>query len=232
MIRPLAVAAAIALLAGPASGAGARADKAEARRHFQVGVAAAESGVYAEAVVEFTRAYELSPNFAVLYNIAKAQEALGDEPAALATFERYLAEGASAIPAPRRADIAAEMKELAARTGVIIPHVTPDGARVTLDGTGLAPGAIGHGVRVKLGAHRLAAAKDGYAVAEQTVTVTSGDNLDLTLALAPLPEAPQVPVPPPLAPPPAAAAPQSLLIQLAPAPPARSSGSALRTLGY
>ena len=82
------------------------------------------------------RAYELSPNFAVLYNIATAEQALGDEPAALTTFERYLAEGGQGIPAARRAEVAAEIKQLAARTGVVVPRVTPDGARLTLDGSG------------------------------------------------------------------------------------------------
>jgi hypothetical protein len=237
MIRTITLAAALALLVTPARAIGGRPDKAEARRHFQVGVSAAEAGAYAEAIVEFTRAYELSPNFAVLYNIATAQEAVGDEPAALTTFERYLAEGGTAIPAARRADVGARMKQLTARTGVIVPHVSPDGARVTLDGAALAPQALGRAQRVKLGAHELGAAKEGYADATRAVTVASGDTIDVTLALAPIPEAPAPAPPPPAAPPPApapAAPPQPLLIQLAPpsASPARAGGSGLRTVGY
>jgi tetratricopeptide (TPR) repeat protein len=232
MMRAVTLGVALALVAQPAT-AGARADKTEARRHFQVGVSAAEAGAYAEAIVEFTRAYELSPNFAVLYNIATAQEALGDEPAALTTFERYLTEGGPAIAAARRAEVAAEMNRLTARTGVIVPHVSPDDARLTLDGAAMAPSATGRPQRVKLGAHRLAATKEGYRAAEQTVSIASGDNIDVTLALSPIPESPPPAAPPPPAPPPAPA-PQPVLIQLAapPTPPARASGSGLRTLGY
>jgi tetratricopeptide (TPR) repeat protein len=238
-IRAAALGLVLALVAEPALAAGSRADKAEARRQFQVGVAAAEAGAYAEAIVEFDRAYELSPNFAVLYNIATAEEALGDEPAALTAFERYLAEGGQAVPAARRAELAAEMKQLTARTGVVVPRVTPDGARLTLDGVALEPAAIGHGVRVKVGAHTLAASKERYVPAEQTITVASGDSVDVKLSLEPVPEAPQprAPPPPPLppAPAPAAAPPQQpLLIQLAPppAPAGHSSGGALRAFGY
>src|SRR6516165_888620 len=95
----------------PAAAAPAN-NKAEARRHFQVGVSEAQAGAYREAVIEFTRAYELSPNFAVLYNLGMAEAALGDAAAAITTFERYLAEGSKAVPADRRAKVTGEMKSL------------------------------------------------------------------------------------------------------------------------
>ena len=50
--------------------------KAEARKHFDHGLALAKQGVYAEAVVEFNRAYELSPHFAVLYNLGQDRKSV------------------------------------------------------------------------------------------------------------------------------------------------------------
>jgi hypothetical protein len=174
--------------------AGAPGDKAEASRHFQVGLAAAQAGAYGQAVSEFTRAYELMPNYAVLYNIATAQATLGDAATALSTFERYLTEGGPAIPAQRRAKVADQMKRLVAQTGLIVPHVLPAGARVTLDGGPVAAAPADHGIRAgiraNVGTHKLAGAQEGYAAAEQTVLVAGGAIADVTLTLAPLPAAP------------------------------------------
>jgi tetratricopeptide (TPR) repeat protein len=234
------IAAVIAGPARPAAAAGSPADKAEARRHFQVGVTEAQAGAYREAVVEFKRAYELSPNFAVLYNLAMAEAALGDAAAALTTFERYLAEGGKAVPADRRAKVAGDMKPLLARTGSIVPHVTPVGAGLMLDGAALDRTAAGRGVRVNVGAHTLAAAAEGYLPAEQAITVASGDVANVTLALAPVPPPRPEPAapppvvelpPPPVNPPPAA--PSFVVIERPPAvAPARSAGSVQRTFGY
>ena len=237
----------VAVIATAAAGAGRPAmaappgNKAEARRHFQVGVSEAQAGAYREAVIEFTRAYELSPNFAVLYNLGMAQAALGDAAAAMTTFDRYLAEGGKAVPADRRAKVAGEMRSLGPRTGSIVARVSPDAARVTLDGAAVERAAVGQGVRVNVGVHKLAAAADGYLPGEQTVTVASGDVANVTLALAPVPAprpepAPPPPVvelPPPLVPMPSLAAPPPAVEHPAPPPgPARATGSTARTVGY
>jgi hypothetical protein len=160
----------------------------------------------------------------------------------MTSFERYLAEGGKAVPADRRAKIAGETKALATRTGSIVPRVTPDAAKLTLDGAALDRAAAGPGVRVNVGVHKLAAAADGYLPAEQTVTVASGDVANVTLALAPLPPPRPEPAPPPPVvelPPPRtspvrdAAAPIAALDRPAPAPvPARATGSVQRSLGY
>jgi hypothetical protein len=236
--RAALVAGVLAALARPALAA-PPGNKAEARRHFQVGVTEAQAGAYREAVIEFTRAYELYPNFAVLYNLGTAQAALGDAAAAMTSFERYLAEGGKAVSADRRAKVVEEMKALATRTGSIVPHVTPESARLTLDGAALDHPTTGAGLRVNVGIHRLAAAANGYLPAEQTVTVASGDVANVALALAPVPPPRPEPAPPPrvveLPPPPLldAPAPIAALDRPAPVPvPARSTGSVQRTIGY
>jgi hypothetical protein len=239
----LGVATALALAGAARSVAAAPApagNKAEARRHFQVGVSEAQAGAYREAVIEFTRAYELSPNFAVLYNLGMAEAALGDAAAAITTFERYLAEGSKAVPADRRAKVTGEMKSLATRTGSILPHVTPEGAKLTLDGAAVERAPTGQGLRVNVGVHKLAATADGHLPAEQSVTVASGDvaNVTLSLAAIPAPRAEPAPPPPvvelPPAPPPsqALAAPPPAVEQRPAPTPARSSGSTQRTIGY
>jgi len=187
------------VVAGTAALAGAASadDKAEASRHFDAGVADAKAGAYREALGEFQRAFELSPNFAVLYNVAKAQAALGDAAAALGSFERYLDRGGAAIPPDRRARVAAEMKSLEPLTGTIVARVSPAAARVTLDGAPIDAAVAARGVRANVGARKLAAAHEGYLPVEQTVDVESGRAATVSLELVPSPAdaSPAVPAP-------------------------------------
>src|SRR5688572_30827232 len=58
--------------------------------------------MYAAALAEFEAAYAAMPAFQVLFNIAITQKKLGRFGAALQTFERYLKEGGTEVPAARR----------------------------------------------------------------------------------------------------------------------------------
>jgi tetratricopeptide (TPR) repeat protein len=246
--RLAALVIALMLLASPARAAPAD-TKAEARRHFDAGVAYAERGSYQAALVEFTRAYQLSPSYAVLYNIGKAQEALGQPVEAVAAFERYLAEGGPAVPADRRAKVAAQIKELEAHIGTITIHAAPEAATVYLDGAVIDGAAAVRGVRVSLGPHRVMATAEGHVAANREVDVARVGVLDVTLALAPIPppaqakpdepaaaDVPAAPPPPPppsapVAPPPPAPALQQ---SASPPPPIRApdSGRVQRGIGY
>jgi tetratricopeptide (TPR) repeat protein len=53
--------------------------------------------LYQEALVEFQRAYQLSPNYRVLYNIARTAGLLKNHALALESFQRYLEEGGKAF---------------------------------------------------------------------------------------------------------------------------------------
>jgi tetratricopeptide (TPR) repeat protein len=240
------VAAAIAIVVAALAPSNARAadNRSEARRHFEVGVEEAKSGAYREALVEFTRAYELSPHFAVLYNIATANAALGDPAAALNFFERYLSEGGAAVASERRAKIEVEMSRLAPRTAYLNLHALPATARLSLDGAPLPADPSGRAIRVNIGVHRVSAALDGYAPIEQSATIASGDVANLTLQLVPLAPAP-APVaalaaaPAPPAAPLAAGASASGGVLATPASPAlaaepspQRSGTVQRVVGY
>jgi hypothetical protein len=236
-LAPVVAALAVACLGAawpmPARAAGGADRRAEAHRHFQIGLDDVAAGAYKDAIVEFQRAYELSPNFAVLYNIAAAQEKLGDSAAALAALERYLAEAGAAIPAERRAKVEAEMRRHAARTGALVVLSQPPSARISIDGVLLREDQVGRAVRVNAGAHQVAAVHEGYTPAERSVTVAAGDTTQVTLALASLPVAPdpsasapsvgaaRAPAPPVEAPssvPPAAVAPSFAPLAVAPPP--------------
>lgn len=85
-----------------------------AREHYARGVAFANAGEYEQALGAFRRAYEASPHFAVLYNIAQAERLLGQRERALEAFERYLREGGDALASERRSEVQTEIDALKA----------------------------------------------------------------------------------------------------------------------
>lgn len=65
----------------------------EARGHFERGTRAFDTGDYELAVTEFQRAYELTQHPDLLFNIYSSAERAGQIELALASLERFLAEG-------------------------------------------------------------------------------------------------------------------------------------------
>jgi tetratricopeptide (TPR) repeat protein len=232
------LATAIAVVLAAIAAAPARAeDKAEARRRFAAGVERADAGAYEQAIAEFRRAYEASPNYAVLYNIAEMQRALGDPAGALETFQRYLADGGDAIPAARRAKVAAAMEGERAKTGALIIEVTPPAPaaaaapvlvlvddRTVGDGAATAQAPL----RVNAGVHRIVATA-GNATAERELSVAAGETATVALALV---ASPTVTETARLAPSLAARPPPAAASQPAPAPaPGPAPASMRRTVG-
>ena len=62
----------------------------EAKAHFKVGKSLYESGRFAEAAVEWSRAYELSQRTELLYNVYVAYRDASDVPHAIEALRRYL----------------------------------------------------------------------------------------------------------------------------------------------
>ncbi|MCZ7680629.1 MAG: hypothetical protein M5U28_18420 [Sandaracinaceae bacterium] len=68
--------------------------RAEARTRFERGLELFEEQRYDAALAELSRAYELAPNWRVLFNIARSHAFLGRAVEAVAWYERFLSEGA------------------------------------------------------------------------------------------------------------------------------------------
>jgi len=62
---------------------------AQARELYKLGAGLYRAGRYREAIASFEEAYELSDNKKILYNIANAQERLGDLEGAIASLREY-----------------------------------------------------------------------------------------------------------------------------------------------
>jgi tetratricopeptide (TPR) repeat protein len=109
---PFAAVPLLAALSRPAHAADE--PRSVAREYYARGVALANAGDYEQALAQFQRAYELSPHYAVLYNIAQAERALGHSGKALEAFESYLRLGAEQIKPERRSEVEAAIEALKA----------------------------------------------------------------------------------------------------------------------
>jgi hypothetical protein len=113
---------AAALLAGWARSAGAQENPREAARwHYARGLKLAGENGYEAALEEFTSAYELSPQFAVLYNIGQCQVALGRPSEAIDALSRYLHDGEDHVPPERRRLVEAQIAALRSRLSGTAP---------------------------------------------------------------------------------------------------------------
>ena len=82
----------------------------EAPAHFRRGVELYEEADFATALIEIKRAYELFPNYKVLYNIAQSHYQMQNYALALQNFERYLAEGGTSIAEERKNEVTRELE--------------------------------------------------------------------------------------------------------------------------
>lgn len=161
--------------------------QSEAATRYNRGVELAEQGAYDQARAEFQRAYELRPHHSVLYNLGQVSVAMDRPLAAMEYLQRYLREGGGAVAAERRRAVERQIGELDARVPRLEIAVEPAGAQVVLDGRAIGRSPLGTPVVVDVGAHRIEAARDGYAPSSTTLSVSNGTRERVLLQLYPLP---------------------------------------------
>ncbi len=113
--RVLSFLLALSLLLGASRSGRADEPRDAAFGHYERGLALVQQRDYQGALREFMVAYEVSPHFAVLYNIGQCQALLGHLPEALEALSRYLGEGRYLVPAERRRQVGDQVVELASR---------------------------------------------------------------------------------------------------------------------
>jgi hypothetical protein len=105
----------------------------DAQRRFRRGIDLYKSGEFAAAQGEFTRAYELVPNYRLLYNLGQVTYQRHDHAAALRYFRQYLTDGVDQISAERRQEVTADITDLEQRVGRLQIETPEDGAEVFVD---------------------------------------------------------------------------------------------------
>lgn len=138
------------------------------------------------ALVEFRKAYELAPNYRVLYNIGQVCYQMQDYVCALRSLEQYLVDGSADLPEARKQAVNEEVKALKARIGYLDVHATPEGAELTVDDVPAGVLPLKAPLAVGTGRHRLTVTLAGHAPVTRTVDVAGQDTLKVELPLVAL----------------------------------------------
>ena len=166
-----------------------RRQQAQARLHFQQGVALYQEQNYDAALAEFLGAYSLSSEPIVLYNLGLTYKALFRYAEAIDTLERYLSESSAKghpVSKERRVEvesIVVEMKSLLAEVTLVI---MPPDAALRIDGRAVTLGIEGI-VKLAAGSHTIEAAAADYKPGKSEITVVAGTPQKVSLALVAIP---------------------------------------------
>lgn len=171
----LASPARVALAADP------RDPSAEARRHFEQGVALYNAGDFNGALAEFEASYRGRPLPEVRFNIGLTQKALFRYSEAIETLRRQLAEDGG-LSSERRVVIDRLVREMEALLAPVTVRLSPASAQLLIDGRSAAAGVL----RLPAGHHQLSAAAEGHRPLHREIIVSAGTPLQIDLALEPL----------------------------------------------
>jgi hypothetical protein len=168
----------------PAADAGPDAAKREeAGQRYDRGLKLYSEADYALAVIEFERAYELVPDFRVLYNIGQVRIQLANYAKARRALEQYLKEGGDRVSADRKQAVENDLEMLASRTGFLRVDTNVDGAEIVVDEVIVGTSPLAEPLLLDAGEHRLSVRKAGYYPRSSQTTLAGRDSLSVRLDL-------------------------------------------------
>jgi hypothetical protein len=176
-VAPPAVAPPVASAGGPVS---AR-DRAIAL--FKSGLELYAAGDYVGSRIEFQRAYDVAPNYKVLYNIGQVYFQLKDYLSALRSFREYVSQGGPEIPPDRMKDVQAYIAQLQPLLAALDITTTPPGAEITVDDRPVGTTPLAEPVPVNLGRRKVVASLAGHASVTRDVDVGGGETAKVQLDL-------------------------------------------------
>jgi hypothetical protein len=155
----------------------------EASGHFRRGVELFQEGAYRAALVEFEKAYAVSPDYRLLYNIGQTKLQLQDYLGATQSYEGYLTEGGADVSPARREDVEKQLEALRERVGRMAIVANRDGADVFVDDLKVGVTPMPGTVSVNVGRHRVYAHAADGAQATQVLDVAGGELVEVKLEL-------------------------------------------------
>lgn len=174
----------------------------EASERFRAGVGFYKARDYTAALVEFKRAYELAPNYRVLFNLGQTSQELNDYASALNAFEQYLAEGGKEVDAKRRAQVEGWIAELKKKVGTLTIETNVEGAEILVDDISVGTAPLDKPIVVNAGRRKLSATATDHTPVQRKIDVAGQDEKTIKLELVPTNVKKDEPQPPPPPPPP------------------------------
>jgi hypothetical protein len=156
----------------------ARADYAAARILY-------EDGDYAGAYTKLEAAYAASKDPRLLWNMAACEKALRHYGSVIDLLERYLNEGKELVGSDDRQathELVATVREFVNELSL---DVSPEGTRVSVDGTLVATAPLTRPLRLDMGKRKLRFEKPGFVAQETEMELSGGKSAELVVALEP-----------------------------------------------
>jgi len=172
-------------LGQPAPAAPTPAATTEARERYQRGVELFDERNYTAAMVEFQRAYELTRNPAVLFNISATHELSGHFVEALDAMHTYERDAPAETVTRRRAEVDAALARLRQRVGTVIIRFEAPGLELRIDGLVRATTEARTGLRVGAGRHRVSLSAPHFQPREEEFDIAGGTTVTLSEPLVP-----------------------------------------------
>jgi len=164
---------------------------------FEQGLELIEQKKYEEAAIAFRTAYELAPNYKVLYNVGEAERLVGHLARALEAYTRYLDEGGDAVDPDRAVYVRETIAELRLEVGAIEVACPIDGAVILIDGRPRGSTPLPGPIATDAGPHEVVVVDQGEELYRDTVEVGGEQTVRIEVAVE---EEPVLPPPEPIEP--------------------------------
>lgn len=164
------------------------AKRAEARERFDRGLTLFNQGDNEGALAEFQRAFQLTGNGTVLYNIGRVQAASGDPVSALQTLDQ-LSKNPAGLSAERRKEVESLRLEQENRVGSVALHCqVPVQGRLEVDGvdSGAFDASKPLSLSLAAGRHVVGLLIPGYYPVRETVSLAGREQKQVELSPQPL----------------------------------------------
>ena len=158
-------------------------DSAKAASRFQQAVELYREGSFEGALAEFRKAYQLSPSYRVLYNIAQTQYALHDFVGAYKSLTQYVNEGRGEIPTDRRVQVDEMSAKLSERIAQLHIATNVDGADIRVDDISVGTSPLSELIPVNVGTRKVSVHLGGSPIAVRSVAVAGKEKLKVDMTV-------------------------------------------------
>jgi len=173
--------------AAPAAEGGT--DVEQARQHFTQATKLYKDGDFDAALVQFERAYEVKPNYKVLYNIGQTYFQLREYVEARDAMQRYVKEGGAQIEGERLTAVTKDLADLDKRIANVTVTVNVSDATVLVDGKKVGTTPLAGPVAVSEGQRTISVEAPNRGVLQRLVRVAGGEQQTLNLEFEEAPAA-------------------------------------------
>ncbi len=160
----------------------------DAAAAYELALKMAEEKRHVEALGLFQKAYDLSPSYLILLNVARMAALTGDPARAIRAYDCHVLEGGSEVTPAQRAEIAAEVARLEPEVGFVRVEVDEPGATIEIDGVLIARAPELTPIAVRPGARTIAVR--GSKTVLRTLEVAKGATAHAVIEVRPPPPPP------------------------------------------